>query len=159
MAVYLDSIRVAPRRDFLKFIDEYSLSSVSVDLTDAIRFKLVELLPLRSASDAAEIDTKDVSLVVRVPYHRRGTLFFGLGFLFGWRPLVTIEFDIISLSQEKQLETLRSTERLSWGNYIKGLLRFNSIFHLKPEFGFLDLKPLIEKSVLNLLVDIRAKYS
>ena len=86
-------------------------------------------------------------------------MFFGLGFLFGWRPLVTIEFDIISLSQEKQLETLRSTERLSWGNYIKGLLRFNSVFHLKPEFGFLDLEPLIEKSVLNLLIDIRAKYS
>lgn len=49
MAVYLDSIRVAPRRDFLKFIDEYSLSSESVDLTDVIRFKLVELLPLGSA--------------------------------------------------------------------------------------------------------------
>ncbi|WP_237583137.1 hypothetical protein, partial [Photobacterium halotolerans] len=136
-----------------------SISSESVDLTDVIRFKLVELLPLGSASDAAEIGKKDVSLVVRVPYHRRGTLFFGLGFLFGWRPLVTIEFDIISLSKEKQLETLRSTETLSWGDYIKGLLRFNSVFHLKPEFGFIDLEPLIEKSVLNLLVEIRAKYS
>ncbi|HGS5672515.1 TPA: hypothetical protein ACMDXT_004627 [Vibrio parahaemolyticus] len=158
MAVYLDSIRVSPRRDLLKVIDEYSISSDSVSLTDDIRFKLVELLPLGSVPDDSYADN-DIALVVRVPFHRRGTLMFGLGAVLGWRPLVTIEFDVISLANGETLEILHSTKKLSWSGYIKGLVRLNSIFHFKPEFGFADLEPLIEQSVLSLLNKVRTKYS
>lgn len=68
MVVYLDSIKVSPRRDLLKVIDEYSMSSDSVSLTDDIRFKLVELLPLSSVPEDG-FTTHDVALVVRVPFH------------------------------------------------------------------------------------------
>ncbi len=84
---------------------------------------------------------------------------FGLGAVLGWRPLVSIEFDVISLASGETLEILRSTKKLSWSGYIKGLLRLNSIFHFKPEFGFVDLEPLIEQSVLSLLKEVRTKYS
>ncbi|EGQ9330383.1 hypothetical protein F6E22_23160, partial [Vibrio vulnificus] len=59
----------------------------------------------------------------------------------------------------EKIETLRSTNKLSWSRYIKGLLRLNSIIHIKPEFGFSDLEPLIEQSVLSLLNEVRTKYS
>ncbi len=158
VAVYLDSIKVSPRRDLLKVIDEYSMSSDSASLTDDIRFKLVEILPLGSVPEDSFAEN-DIALVVRVPFHRRGTLLFGFGAILGWRPLVTIEFDVISLFSGEKIETLRSTNKLSWSGYIKGLLRLNSIIHIKPEFGFSDLEPLIEQSVLSLLNEVRTKYS
>ena len=158
MAVYLDSIKVAPRRDLLKVIDEYSMSSDSVSLTDDIRFKLVEILPLGSVPEDSFAEN-DIALAVRVPFHRRGTLLFGFGAILVWRPLVTIELDVISLASGETIETLRSTNKLCWSGYIRGLLRLNSIIHIKLEFGFADLEPLIEQSVLSLLKEIQTKYS
>ncbi|KZX68777.1 hypothetical protein A3712_13095 [Vibrio sp. HI00D65] len=134
------------------------MSSDSVSLTDDIRFKLVEILPLGSVPEDS-FSKNDIALVVRVPFHRRGTLLFGFGAILGWRPLVTIEFDVISLATGETIETLRSTNKLSWSGYIRGLLRLNSIIHFKPEFGFADIEPLIELSVLSLLKEIQTKYS
>ena len=158
MPVYLHTIKVAPRREWLRLVDEYSLSSQSTSLTDEIRFKLVELLSLTSVSDAKEIDEHDVGLIVSVPRHRRGSIAFGLGLPLGWVPLVCVEIEVIELSSGKSIETLRTTVKSGWTDYLRGLLKINSLLHLKPEFGFHDLEPLIEKAIFELLGEIRTKY-
>jgi len=152
--LFLGALAVAPRRDFLRHLEELPFSKPA-PLEHALRAKLGELFSLPLASAADGLLPSDLAFDVVVEGYQFGgsaDVALGLhGFLLLWRPKVRVAARLFYLQSKKTKATFTVTQRMPWSAYLNRVLSWKVLVGLKQPATRSDLECLLEFASKKLL--------
>jgi hypothetical protein len=152
--LFLGTIAVAPRRDFLRHLEDLPLLAPA-PLERALHARLVELICVPAVSSADAVRPSDLAFDVVVQGYQFGgsaDVALGLhGFSMFWRPKVRVAARLFYAQSNKTKTTFTVTERMPWSAYMSRMLSWKVLLGLARLSHRSDLERLLESASQKLL--------
>ena len=157
--VFLGVLEVAPRTDIKRYLDEKSIFE-DAKLDTALRQSLTEIFSLPPVQSVSSPLPTDFVLDVVIPKYQSGyawgdVSFGGIGFPIFWRPKVTVESRLYSLTTQRTKAAFSVTEKMKWGLYIDRIISLRAFFSFNPTFDQKDIECLLYQACGKLLVKMQ----
>ena len=153
--MYLGTLAVVPRSDFKRHIDQWGYRNPEEPDT-RVRQMLEEIFTLPLAADIDTPGDNDLVLDVIIPKFQLGELLpvqaGRYWFPLIWRPQVTVSSRLYYLKTGKTMATFKATQKLAWRDYLKAVLRPQSLLGFAAPFGTGDLEYLLNLACQDILV-------
>lgn len=158
--VYLGTLAVVPRSDIKRHLDQWGYPD-SEEPDTHVRQMLEDIFTLPKASDIDTPEKNDLVLDVIIPKFQLGELLpveaGQFWFPLAWRPQVTVSSRLYYLKTGKTMATFHATQKLAWRDYLKAVLRPQSLLGLRAPFGTGDLEYLLNLACQKILVKMIGK--
>lgn len=158
--VYLGTLAVVPRSDLKRHLDQWEYLDPEEPDTQ-VRQMLEEIFTLPRAADIDNPEKNDLVLDVIIPKFQLGELLpmdagqFWIPLI--WRPQVTVSSRLYYLKTGKTMATFHATQKLAWREYLKAVLRPQSLLGLRAPFGNGDIEYLLNLACQKILLKMIRK--
>jgi hypothetical protein len=155
-SLYVGSLSVQPRTDFLRHLEGSVFGGANLD--SALQQQLLDVFAMPRAIEVLNPQESDLAVDVVVENYSRGgsgevsTTSLYLPLL--WRPKVRIGARIYYIRTGKHRASAKVTQRMGWGEYISSLLHWKVYFGLSSPASRRRLEQLLAQAAVELKAKI-----
>lgn len=153
--VYLGTLAVVPRTDIKRYLDQWGILDAEEPDTQ-VRQMLEEIFTLPRPVDIDTPKNSDLLLDVIIPKFQLGEFLSVEAGRFWFplisRPKVTVISRLSYLKSGKTMATFHATQKMPWRDYLKRVIRPESLLGFGTLFGRNDLEYLLNQACQKILL-------